>query len=446
VTITGTSSPEIFTHNPFFNKTEIIPGKSGKFREIFKDKLSDLNGYEYEIFLRYQPGRISYENGTMKGATAFFLDILLEKQNASYKMKHYETPFGFSYDFQKLMKKFDAGEFDLVMSSTLLKTSNNSEPICSYLPNDFCLTVPTTYIRKSFQYFLVNEFTWKIAVQGLGIVFLGSSIWSFIYFKKLSRSPDSPGHFLFAIFGYCVGQGVSFRRPCLLQKYLAQLFIFGLFFLSNLYTATVISIQGENKEFLEVNSFADAKSHNLSIRAPITAHKALNDSNYDPEFMKLLKVAKNPFELLEGVENKEGIFARCSVIRFEGERLFGPNQDMYYTLGEKFSSNFEYFYYNRLNPYRLKFQHYRNLVFEAGLEHYYYLTQEPKSLDLVKPKPTKSTDDGTVTRFEDLYFALLMFLAGNLIAFLVLIVEIVWFRISKYLEERRLRKNFHYIP
>jgi hypothetical protein len=162
--------------------------------------------------------------------------------------------------------------------------------------------------------------------------------------------------------------------------------------------------------------------------------------------MKLLKVAKNPFELLEGVENKEGIFARCSVIRFEGERLFGPNQDMYYTLGEKFSSNFEYFYYNRLNPYRLKFQHYRNLVFEAGLEHYYYLTQEPKSLDLVKPKPTKSTDDGTVTRFEDLYFALLMFLAGNLIAFLVLIVEIVWFRISKYLEERRLRKNFHYIP
>jgi hypothetical protein len=442
VAITKDASPKIFTHNPFFNKTEIFSGKPGKFHEVFNDKLRNLNGYEYEVFLRTQSGRIDYVNGTLRGATAFFLNIFLEKQNARFKVKHYQNQYALNYTFQSFMTKFDAGEYDLVLTSNILKTETNSDPICSFYPCEYCVAVPTTYIRNSFEYSLDNEYTIGLGIQGLAVIFLSMAIWSFIYFKKLSRSPDSPGHFLFAILGFFVGQGVNFRKLCMLQICLVQLFVFALFFLGNLYTATVISIQGQDKKILEINSFADIKKHNLSVQILPQDYKILNESNYDPVFIKSLKLAKNPNELHEAVKNRKAVFARCVAIEVQKESTFRYARDSYYTIDEKISSNFEYFYYNRLNPYRLKFQYYNNAVFEAGLEHYYQLTEGPK-----KSKPVESIQEEFVTRFEDLYFILIVFFIGNFIAFLVFILEIVWFRLSnRFLKKRKVENVFAFLP
>jgi hypothetical protein len=186
------------------------------------------------------------------------------------------------------MEKFEANNFDLMISSHTARTSNNSEPICSFYPLDYCVAVPKIYTRKSFDYFFVSDFTPQMGAMTLGAIFLGSSIWSFIYFKKLSRSPNSPGHFLFAIFGSFVGQGVRFNRLCLLQKCLVQLFVFGMFFYSNLYTSLLISIQFDDRTTLKINSFADIKKHNFPVRLLKQEYNILNESNYDPGFMKVL--------------------------------------------------------------------------------------------------------------------------------------------------------------
>jgi hypothetical protein len=47
---------EIFTHNPFFNKTEIFTEKTETISSIFPDKLKDLNQYEYQTIFLTQPG------------------------------------------------------------------------------------------------------------------------------------------------------------------------------------------------------------------------------------------------------------------------------------------------------------------------------------------------------------------------------------------------------
>jgi hypothetical protein len=441
VAITEDFPPKIFTHNPFLNKTEIFSGTTGKFREIFKDKLRDLNGYEYELFIRYQLGRIIYKNGKLTGTTAFFLDILLEKQNARSKVKHYGDDSSINFKPSKFMEQFEANDFDLMLSSQISRTSNNSEPICSYHPLDYCVVVPKIYTRKSFDYFFVSDFTPQMGAMTLGAIFLGSSIWSFIYYKKLSRSPNSAGHFLFAIFGSFVGQGVRFTKLCLLQNYLVQLFVFGMFFFSNLYTSLLISIQFDDRTTLKINSFADIKKHNFPVHLLEQEYKILNESNYDPDFMKVLIPMEIAYEGREAIENRKGILASCINLKTALEGPLRFVKDLYFILDDKINLGFEYFYYNRLNPYRLKFEYYKNLVFEAGLEHYYHLTEEP-----AKPKPLESKQEEFVTRFEDLYFVLMAFLVGNLIAFLVFIVEIVWFRLSKIREERRFKNKFQYLP
>ncbi len=334
-----------------------------------------MNGYKYEIVLRSQSGRIEYSNGTLKGVRGFFVDILMEKQNAGYKMKHYENSYSTNFSQVKFNEKLNTLDYDLNLLSDIRRNENMSEPICTYDPLQYCVAVPKKYVRKTFGYFFVSDFTPEMGFMCLGAIFLSLSIWSFIYYKKLSRSPNSAGHFLFGIFGFFVGQGVEFQKLCVLQTFLVQLFVYGLFFFSNLYTSLLVAFQGENRISLEISSFADIKKHNLPVRTPSQVYNIFNESDFDRGFMKQLIPGPNPYKMAEDIFNQEAIAARCTTLIAEREKTFRFARDLYYILDEKIILNFEYFYFNRLNPYRLKFQHYKNAVFEAGLEHYYYLTK-----------------------------------------------------------------------
>jgi hypothetical protein len=433
-----TEDTKILSHNPFFNQTQIYD-KNQKFDKIFQDKLRDLNGHEYRLLFLSQPDTFRYHNGTFSGINSFVLDTITKKQNATFRVTNKFDMFSENFSAANFLKAYDSNEYDLHFSTIVGKRSNTTEPINSYFPLDFCIAVPEKFTEKSFQYFLVSPFSLEIWLLILGSVLCSVLIWGFIYYKKLSRSPDSPSKFFFAIVGYFFGQDSPFQRLCLLQKFLIGIFLFGFFFLSNLYTSQLVSLQGESKIIRQISNLDDIKTHNLTVR---TGERVYNSFNNSEKFCKIMKNFINEshgHNAHKAVENREGLSAKCSVLEamFSMKELFQYAADQYYMLDEKFHNNFEYYFYNRLNPYRYKLQQYIDMIFESGLTHYYRVTQE-----LTKPKIKRSEDQGNLIGFDDLFLTFMFYLAGNLLAFFVFLIEIIWAKISKLISQRRNRNEF----
>jgi hypothetical protein len=433
---------EIFTHNPFFNKTEIFREKTGTISSIFPDKLKDLNQYEYQTIFLTQPGYLDYTNKTLSGVNSFFFDILLEKQNARFNVKNYSNLYDENFSVQSFQKVFDAGDYDLVLCSQIPRTENISEPICTYEPQEYCIGVPEKQSRISFDYFLVNPFPIEVWIMILVTVLLSALFWWFVSWRRIIRNPDSSGRIVFSIFGWFVGQDVGQRRLTLAQKCLAQLLIFSLFFLSNLYTSELLSLQAVQREVSDISNFDDIVKHQLPIFTSSFFYDnyVQNNSGFNPEFTKLMSRQTQAYKAYGAIMEKQAILARCLTLKTAGDgfRQAGPD---YKTLDQKFTSNFEYYFYHKLNPFRNKIKYYTDLVFESGLTHYYHLQHDSPTF-----KPEDSKDSGTLIGFGDLYLTFLIYLGGCLLATLVFIGEIIWFRISNCIRERREMNQFQYLP
>jgi hypothetical protein len=431
---------KILSHNPFFNQTQIFD-KNEKFDKIFDDKLRDLNGYKYKILFLLQPHNFRYHNGTLSGSAFFILDTILKFQNASFVVQFNFDPFDKNFNESDFLKAYFSDEYDLHFASVLSRTIQKSEPVTFYLPLSHCITVPEKFTEKSFQYFLVSPFSLEIWLLILGSVLCSALMWGFIYYKKLSRSPDSPSKFLFAIVGYFFGQDSPFQRLCLLQKFLIGIFLFGFFFLSNLYTSELVSLQSESKIVREISNLDDIKTHNLTVRVGLGSFIYFNGSEKFSDFKKYLIHEPSPHNVYKAIENREGISAKCSVLEamFSMKEFYQYAADQYYMLDEKFHNNFEYYFYDRLNPYRHKLQHYIDMIFESGLTHYYRVTQEPTI-----PKIKESKDQENLIGFDDLFLTFMFYLIGNLLAFFVFLIEIIWAKISKLISQRRNRNRVEF--
>jgi hypothetical protein len=431
-----TDESEVFTHNPFFNKTVIFPGRSKKeFREIFEDKLKDLNSYEFKILAIEQPGRLGTKNGKLTGLYPFFFDIFREKLNATYTIKHQKSFFEVNFDWDGAMALFGENDYDLHFNSFLKRTKTNSEPVILYDPLTFCLGAPRSTIKNSFEYFFVEPFSLAVWVLILLAIGFSSSIWGFIYYKKLSKSPDSPMRFIFGMIGFFLGQDIGFRKLCLLQTCLVQLFVLGFFCLSNLYTSDLISLRTVPREVREINSIADLKRTGMKIRSSSNLYDTLAESNYDPELLRLMVREPTALKFRSVGPNHEAFLVRCDVLEYIlTTHIVFPNlTDSYYILDEKLSLNFNYLSYNRLNPYRERLQYYITLIFEAALQHRYELTDGMKSSGMAEDEAQKQISYIT---FDNLRLTFWIYLGGCFLAFIVFIGEIVCNLICK-----RCRKN-----
>ncbi len=349
--------------------------------------------------------------------------------------------FSENFSATNFLKAYDSNEYDLHFSSILSKRSNTTEPINSYFPLDFCIAIPEKFTEKSFQYFLVSPFSLEIWLLILGSVVCSALMWGFIYHKKLSRSPDSPSKFLFAIVGYFFGQDSPFQRLCLLQKCLIGIFLFGFFFLSNLYTSELVSLQGESKIVRQISNLDDIKTHNLTLHVGLGSFIYFNGSEKFSELKKYLIHEHSPHNVYKAIENREGLSAKCSVLEamISMKEFFQYAADQYYIIDERFNHNLEYYFYDRLNPYRYKLQQYIDMIFESGLTHYYRVTQE-----LTKPKVEKSEDQGNLIGFDDLLLTFMFYLIGNLLALFVFSIEIIWAKIYKMISQRRNRNRVEF--
>ncbi len=387
--------------------------------------MKDLNGHELQAIIRDQPSQISCSNGTLSGVSAFIFNTFVEGQNARLKIKRCTNPLDTKRNFRKI---FCRGNYDLILSSNIPMCKRISEPICSYQPLDFCVAIPRKFIRKSLQRSFIHPLKKEVIGLVLVSVFLGSLIWGFIYYKKLSRSSNSPARFFFGIFGYFVGQDVGFQRLCLHQKSLLQLFMFGAFFLSNLFNSELISLREKYVEIKEISRFEDIKNHeDLFIYSRTVSYQYLKALEYDQDLMKhLIEITAEDFIDIDYEDWKSlGIFLRCSALN---KLIDSKNESFdHYILDEKFNFNFEYFFYDRLNPYRIKLQNFLNAFFEGSLERYYYLFNE-KQRDLPTIETSKKI---SLYSFEDMRLVFMIYLAGHVLGIFIFFGEHLWGKLAK---------------
>jgi hypothetical protein len=435
---------KIFTHNPFFNKTETFSGNKVEFSSIFPDKLKNLNGYEYQTIFLTIPGYLNYDNNQLTGEPSFFLNLLLKHQNAQLNVKNHSDFYATNFSFSNFLEVYNTGNYDLVLSSLLPRTENITEPICTYEPNEYCFGVPETFNWRSFEYFLVCPFTGEVQIL-LGVaVFLSALFWWFVSWRRIIRNPDSPGRLIFGVFGWFVGQDIGHRRLSFAQKCLAQVLVISLFFLSILYSTKLLSLQAVAKNVSEINNLDDIVKHQLPITANPFFYDSYVESGFNPEAAKLMTRQISPYKAYEALLRKEAIAGRCNFLKLGKKRIQTDHDDgNFKIIDEKLSFNFEYYFYHKLNPFRNKIKYYKDLVFEAALTHYYHLQEKTP---IFSSKSDISRDSGNLIRFDDLYLTFMIYLGGCMLATLVFVGEIIWIKVSKAIKERREMSRFQYLP
>ncbi len=80
------------------------------------------------------------------------------------------------------------------------------------------------------------------------------------------------------------------------------------------------------------------------------------------------------------------------------------------------------------------------MIFEGALTHYYHVTQEA-----TKPKFKEPEDQENLIGFDDLFLTFMFYLIGNLLAFFVFLIEIIWARISKMISQRKNRNRVEFL-
>jgi hypothetical protein len=174
----------------------------------------------------------------------------------------------------------------------------------------------------------VNPFPIEVWIMILVTVFLSALFWWFVSWRRIIRNPDSSGRIVFSIFGWFVGQDVRQRRLTLAQKCLAQLLIMSLFFLSNLYTSELLSLQAVSREVSDVNNVEDIVRHQLPISCgPYFYDNYIKgNSGFNSELAKLMTRETSPYEAYTAIQRNEPIIGYCHFLHLGKRNLLIPNE------------------------------------------------------------------------------------------------------------------------
>jgi hypothetical protein len=409
-------------------------------QQLFNDKLSDLNGYNYRVMI-FDTGmdiRMS-ENHQLRGLYLPFLDILMQKQKTKVKFTIC-TSNSVHECIKSIYQLIIRSQVDLILSTQM---NLNFPTKKLYLSEEtaHCVLIPKSPPISLTQMVLIEPFdvtTWICLIITIITILV---VWRL--FKNYGAR-DTPENILFQHFAQFVGQGVNFhpenRRILVIMT---QITIFMLFVLSNSYSGCMTSFMVEKlADTMEIKTFNELFDSNRKIFVSGIFHrKASNDLKYEKALesgrIEVMQVKYFLSDLMHENYSKVAIEFECD---FAKKVLkFMPT---HYLLPDKIFVHYKALEGGILNPFIDRMQKYMDLSYEAGLnEHWQVLFSEYESEFRIKDVGKASNNE--MLTFDDISPLFMILPIGFSIALIVLLIEVIYHKRTRDLRWKQSLKLVH---
>jgi hypothetical protein len=432
---------KIFSYNPY-GKTKHMSMMNMKkkmlVKNVFSDKLKNLNGYSYKIIFRDEFPNIfttTDKNKTfVEGKGIRFFEAIAKHQNARIG-NLYTGRDNLTVIRNKFINAFLNRHVDLSLNTgIMIKQETGLINKVNYFENTgFCAMVPYPE-RKSFFSFVMEPFdlwTW-ILIMMSAVCFAIS--WHLL--NKHSSIPNSntAWYFLFAFVTFFIGQGVEFREHRLMQKVLIQLMILLTFIFGNLYQSLLISLMSEPRYGDQITSIQGMIDSNFTFMIDSIFSTLLNMSSQHNElkFKNIKVVEEIDLKFKSLAAEKIGFIFSCNVV----DGLFRNTKssyvinraavDYYYRIKDKFFTYYETFQIAPLSPFVDQLQDYSLRIHESGLkQHWHGILLNFEDIEAVKLRELKLHEDFLLS-LEDVVGIFYCLGIGYALALMAFVLEIFY--------------------
>jgi hypothetical protein len=356
------------------------------FSRFFDDKLINLNGYRFRVAAFQQHPRLNLREGRFVGVDKMFLELVVEKLNATYTIEQYGSKLNSS-----LNNQMTSGKIDLLLNTrhngVLQKVQKVLKPVQTFDQHAWCALIPApkpiSYLR-----FLLTPFDYLLWILLGSSVLLTTIIWQlYKAFHPQKDNVDSVGTFILGIVAFFFLQGISFRNNTPVLTLLLHIFSFILAFLGNAYQSSLISLIHEPMFEPKINSIDEMTAiyHKFTTEIIFNAlkieselHSKIKDmkiTSYD-EFLSLNfeELAADNTILIYGCDFIEAVFDGRKALKS------GQIDDFYYVLPEKLFTSYETLLTGKLSKFNERLNEISLRVFESGIRQHWKVVLDAQYL------------------------------------------------------------------
>lgn len=234
---------------------------------MFPDKLNNMNSYLYKTAGQEQWPRLYRTNGKLHGYDLFFMDTVIQKQNARYSVRLFEKKPESSSEFALLMIN---STFDLSLNTLniggLSYVRKYYKTINTFDIGGYCALIPIPP-EHSFIKYILSPFDW-MTWMFIGLSILGCAfIWTVFKSRSSGQSLSSPGHMVLRIIAGFFGQSISIRHTRWYHSLIVQIFAFMMIILGNGYQSLLISLLSLSRNGTRITTINEMMHGNYNFFA-----------------------------------------------------------------------------------------------------------------------------------------------------------------------------------
>ena len=313
-----------YSHNPFNPmEQQFYEVETGNFEDLFPNKLHNLKGYVYNIFVNDDMPRLYVNNGFIIGLDFDTLSAIAEQQNSSINVKSR------SEEGKIFSQHPSSQELDLVLNSfqAIHNLEAFYEQVNTFETDGYCALVPFPTRESLFDFVLkpFDFFTWILIL--FSIISFGIA-WYCIN-KIYGTTTVSTGYFLFSFIAHFFGQSISIRQHSNKQKFLMQLTILLTFILGNVYQSLIISFITDPQIGDKIKTIDEMAKRNFSyITTPLIKLSMIDISEeYAAIKTRIISTEAIPTNFKELSENNVALILECS---FADHILYKLSSSLHY--------------------------------------------------------------------------------------------------------------------
>lgn len=394
---------------------------SRNFEFLFPEKLKNLQGYEFKVFVARQAPKINCffnDHKNCWGVDITLMRIVAEQTNASLKL------MGVNEHAINWVKHLSKALMDIEVDLTL-KTSFKSIKtirwpfINTFDESAYCAAIPFPPRLNLMDYFLspFDLTTWAMIVASVTV---SSLLW-----KSLSGRSQSAWRFAMAVAADFIGQEVKLHNATRMQTLLVKLCLLMSFIMGNSYQSLISASMMTSRDGIRMTTFEQLFDSSMPVLVDPVVLEIFHRSGRSISNEKM-KVGRTLSTKEFSYRNVSWI-TRCDTLDYVFENVLTFPLNMY-RLPETMMKSFETFYLRPLSPFQDLLQAFFDRFYESGIRQYWTrsMNRRPNSVVLIE------TDrEENMLRFDDIEGIFFLFLVCLSLSCASFVFELIRFNAAK---------------
>lgn len=339
-------------------------------------------------------------------------------------------------------------KIDIVLN-TGIEFDGPVRKMSTYDMKEFCAMIPKVHTKLLTQ-LLFMGLDGKICNVFLICIGISCILWKFVNQRKLVKSLNGVGDFLFAIYALFVGQYLTLPRISLAQKYLIGNFVFLTMIIITIYQPNSISFLINGDDIHLVSSIKELEESGLNVIVDPVVYKSFNSSIFHRKLFGKMQSSSVEYSSNDSqFSNRTALILECEQLKYV-QRNFEKYQN-FYIMKEKLFSSYNYYtvgyfsmIFDRMNWYSLT-------IFESGIRKHWEKVLPPSD-KIIQNHQNFFNENSEVSalKLSDLKNVFYVWLAGIGFSTIVFIGELLFAKIFgkkeiHYFESKFFGKHLNFL-